>query len=188
MAVETQTTRARLQECALRLFAERGYAATSVADVARAAGVSHMTFFRHFPTKESVVVGDVFDPLIAEVVAAQPADLPALDRAAGGILAALDNEDARAELATHAFRQRIRLASDTPALRPAVWASGQETQTAIAMALTSTGSDAAASLAAAAAVIGAATAVLLDWAASDGDDTAEGRLRAGLSSLIGSRR
>ena len=37
--------------------------------IAKATGVSHMTFFRHFPTKEAVVVSDLFDPLIAEAVA-----------------------------------------------------------------------------------------------------------------------
>ena len=36
---------------ALQLFDERGYDATSVDDVARAAGVGRRTFFRYFPTK-----------------------------------------------------------------------------------------------------------------------------------------
>lgn len=43
-----------LRAAAFRLFAERGYAATSTADIARAAGVSPRTFFNHFPTKEDV--------------------------------------------------------------------------------------------------------------------------------------
>jgi AcrR family transcriptional regulator len=45
-------TRQRLQEQALRLFVERGYEATTVEQIVAAAGVSHMTFFRYFPTKE----------------------------------------------------------------------------------------------------------------------------------------
>lgn len=182
------TTRARLLECALRLFLEKGYTATSVADIVREVGVSHMTFFRHFPTKESVVVSDVFDPMIAEVIAAQPAHLPPLDRAVRGLIVALAHEDARRELATPQFRQRIQLAAATPALRQAVWASGQETQSAIAKALISSGSDEIATQAAAGAVIGASTGLLLDWADRDGDETADAFLRAALLTLLGDRR
>ncbi len=36
------------------------------------AGVSHMTFFRHFPTKESVVDTDDYDPMIAELIVGHP--------------------------------------------------------------------------------------------------------------------
>ena len=43
-----------LRLAALQLFADRGYAATSTSDIARAAGVSPRTFFNHFPTKEAV--------------------------------------------------------------------------------------------------------------------------------------
>jgi len=31
-----------------------------------------MTFFRHFPTKESVVDTDDYDPMIAELIRARP--------------------------------------------------------------------------------------------------------------------
>ena len=55
------------------MFTEQGFDAVPVAVIAKAAGVSHMTFFRYFPTKEAVVVSDLFDPLIAEAVRAQPA-------------------------------------------------------------------------------------------------------------------
>jgi AcrR family transcriptional regulator len=48
-------TRARLFDAAVRLFAERGYAETSVDQIARAAGVAKGTFFVHFATKDAVV-------------------------------------------------------------------------------------------------------------------------------------
>ena len=43
----------------MRLFAERGYQATTVADIATAADVAPRTFFAHFPSKEAVVFHDV---------------------------------------------------------------------------------------------------------------------------------
>lgn len=52
-----RSTRARLHSCGLKLIAERGYDKTTAQDIARAANVSVMTFFRHFPSKEDVVLG-----------------------------------------------------------------------------------------------------------------------------------
>jgi AcrR family transcriptional regulator len=51
---KTQTRHA-LREAALKLFATRGYDATTTEDIAEKAGVSARTFFRYFPTKESVL-------------------------------------------------------------------------------------------------------------------------------------
>src|ERR1700727_905021 len=69
-------TRERIRASALRLFAERGYDATTVEQIAAAAGVSHMTFFRYFPTKEDVALSDSYDPMIATLVARTPASWP----------------------------------------------------------------------------------------------------------------
>ena len=72
MATKAERTRALLQRHALELFVRHGYDATTVADVAAVAGVSSMTFFRHFPTKESVLLEDPYDPVIGRAVAEQP--------------------------------------------------------------------------------------------------------------------
>lgn len=50
-----QQTRAALVESAERLFAEKGYDKTTVADIAAAADVSTRTFFSYFRAKESVL-------------------------------------------------------------------------------------------------------------------------------------
>jgi AcrR family transcriptional regulator len=71
-------TRADLQRHALRLFRDRGYAATTVDDIAAAAEVSRSTFFRYFPRKEDAVLFDDVDPLIARAFAEQPAGTPLL--------------------------------------------------------------------------------------------------------------
>ncbi|TQF66038.1 TetR family transcriptional regulator [Rhodococcus spelaei] len=54
------TDRFRLQVVseALRLFAEKGYEATTVDEIAEAAGISRRTFFRQFRAKEDVVFAD----------------------------------------------------------------------------------------------------------------------------------
>ncbi|WP_437852226.1 TetR family transcriptional regulator [Sorangium sp. So ce363] len=51
-------TRRAIAEVALRLFAERGFDAVTVADVAVEANVSTKTVFNYFPTKEDLVLGD----------------------------------------------------------------------------------------------------------------------------------
>ncbi len=107
-------TKASLQEHALRLFLAKGYDATTVEEIAAAAGVSHMTFFRYFPTKESVVESDDYDPLIAALIAGRPASeapLTAVHRAVRRGLQAILPADQPAILA------RTRLVLDTPALR-----------------------------------------------------------------------
>ncbi|MHC1558350.1 TetR family transcriptional regulator [Actinomycetospora sp. C-140] len=74
-----QRTRAELQRHALRLFRDRGFAATTVDEIAAAAEVSRSTFFRYFPTKEDVVLLDDVDPLYEAAFRAIPAGTPLLE-------------------------------------------------------------------------------------------------------------
>jgi AcrR family transcriptional regulator len=54
-----QRTREQIVQAAMRLFAERGYHATTIADIATAADVAPRTFFAHFASKEAVVFHNV---------------------------------------------------------------------------------------------------------------------------------
>lgn len=71
-------TRATIAEAALELFAERGFAATTVDDIASRADVAPRTFFRYFPTKESVLFHDIEIKLglVRELLLARPLDEP----------------------------------------------------------------------------------------------------------------
>ena len=51
-----ELVRAELFNAAWQLFGERGYEATTVAQIAAAAGVSRRTFFRYYASKEDVLV------------------------------------------------------------------------------------------------------------------------------------
>jgi AcrR family transcriptional regulator len=152
-------TRARILEAALDLFEAHGYDATTTTQIAAAAGVTQMTFFRHFATKASLVVDDPYDPLIAESVGAQPRELSALERTRRGMLAALTQIDP-AEDAT-ALR-RVRVVASSPSLRAAMAGSLAATERAITDRLVGDGADRFEARVAAAACLGAATAALLE--------------------------
>ena len=68
-------TRRTIQEHALRLFAEQGYDATTVDQIAEASEISPSTFFRYFATKEDVVIDDDYDPMLIRAFVEQPLSL-----------------------------------------------------------------------------------------------------------------
>jgi AcrR family transcriptional regulator len=51
-------TRTAIHDAAMRLFAERGFAGTTMDQIAEAAEVSRATVFTYFATKEDIVLGD----------------------------------------------------------------------------------------------------------------------------------
>ena len=159
-------TRAALLRAALELFAEQGYDATTAAAIAGRAGVSEMTFFRYFPSKDAVLIEDPYDPLIAEAVAQQPRQAPPLIAAIGGVVDAWRSVPPPASIEV---RERLRIVSQTPSLRGALAANSAATEQAIADALVGRGVERAEARIAAAATVGALNAALLEWA--DGDET-----------------
>ncbi|MGY4642873.1 TetR family transcriptional regulator [Cellulomonas sp. URHB0016] len=176
MTPRAAQTRRSLQTHALRMFEERGYERTTVADIAAAAGVSHMTFFRYFPTKEDVVLDDPYDPVLAEAVRAQPPALMPLERVRLGLLDSLGGLDS--DEFDRESRQRLRLAAGVPALRARIWENMARTQAAVVDALVSQDVDPAVAEASAGAVLGATTSALLHWGATEPTDGAGGLVDA----------
>ena len=57
-ALARRAVKAQVAEMAFDLFVDRGYDETTVDDICAVAGISRSTFFRYFPTKEDVLLGE----------------------------------------------------------------------------------------------------------------------------------
>jgi len=119
------TTRDDIARAAFRLFASRGYDATSVEDIAAEAGVSRSTFFRAYGSKEAVIFPD-HDELLARVedrLRTSHED-SALDAVTDAVKIVLFHYVAEGERA----RERYRLTSTVTALRDRELVSGARYQ------------------------------------------------------------
>ena len=87
-ARKKEQTRRAIGDAAARLFAERGFDAVTVADVARAADVSEGTVFNYFPTKEDLFYDqmEVFETSLIDAVRARPAGESVLSAFRGFVL------------------------------------------------------------------------------------------------------
>ncbi len=107
-------TREQLIESASELFAERGFDAVTVSEIAERAWVSERTFFRYFASKEDVLWPDSEEQLarFAAVIEARPADEHPLAAVQGAMtmLAQAIGMDAGPALA------RAELVAETPSL------------------------------------------------------------------------
>jgi|SRR5690348_7398084 len=88
MARWEPNARERLERAALALFAERGYDATTVAQIADRAGLTKSTFFRHFADKREVLFGG--QDLLVERFGDAIRNAPPGATAAGCLAAALE--------------------------------------------------------------------------------------------------
>jgi len=161
-------TRDRLRASALRLFSEQGYDATTVEQIAAAAGVSHMTFFRYFPAKEDVALSDSYDPLIAEALRQTPAAWSLTRRIrtvlVQGLRQVYDTD-------RDALFAQNKLIISTPALRERLWAQQVVTQQLILQALSAGQDDPHPSFqdrVTVAACLAAATTAILTWIETGG--------------------
>jgi AcrR family transcriptional regulator len=170
-----ERTLAALIEAGLELFERQGYESTTVAEIARAAGVTEMTFFRYFPAKEHLLLDDPYDPVLIAAIGEQPrTDAPFL-RALRGVRAAWR---ALPEPETPVIRRRVRIAAQTPSLRGAMWRSTGNTERAIVEQLMADGAAPEVARVAAASVLAALVAGLFSWAEDETQTLADAIERA----------
>ena len=125
-------TRQAIRREAFRLIDENGYAATTVEQIAEAAEVSPSTFFRYFPSKESVLLADDMDPMILEALAQQPPELSPIQAFRGAyetVTAGMSEEQREFE------DTRVRLIFSIPELKAAVYDEYYRTVTVMAEAI-----------------------------------------------------
>ena len=127
-------TRAALVEAGGRLFEERGYDETTIADIAEAAEIGTRTFFHYFESKEQLLfpasdwrVQAALNAIGSRVGTETPAQV---------LLRALDDATADDELISPLAQLRLRLIRDVPAVQARALRLQLQAQHDISTALT----------------------------------------------------
>ena len=172
----------QVQGVALRLFAERGFEAVTIEQVAAEAEVSPSTVYRYFGTKEGLVILDEFDdPALGGLVSLLSSDVPlvALVRAA---ISAIDDE--HFVKARDLTMLRSRMIAGTPALRAAAGVRVAELTAQLADQLSiARGYPHLKAFAIVGALMGCVMAALFAWYESDGTRSFSACLDEALAAL-----
>ena len=115
MPRNAEDARRRLRHAALDLFTEKGFEATTAAEIAARAGVTERTFFRHFPDKREVLFEgqELLGTALTTAIAAVPPGLSpieTLQRALAAVTGLFEQNRPFSE-------PRQRLIAATPALQ-----------------------------------------------------------------------
>jgi len=116
-----ERTRRLIADTARRLFAERGFEAVTVAEIARAAEVSDATVFNYFPTKEDLFYSrlEAFEEELLSAIrdrAEGESIVEAFARFVSRPRGVLAGEDADPREATERLRAISRVITESPAL------------------------------------------------------------------------
>lgn len=133
----------RLVQAAFELYGERGFEQTTVEEIAKRAGLTERTFFRHFADKREVLFwgASALEEQFRRALEGSPASLPEIDAVGNALEAvAVDFEERRAFArerhriisanAELQERERIKLASLAAALAEALRRRGAGDMTA----------------------------------------------------------
>ena len=180
-ARKRDATHQRIYEAAMQLFAERGYDAVSVSEIAAAAKVSVPTFYAHYPSKEHVVLPIPDQADIDAVLASQPHDVPLAERVRRAMLAWLGQYSPQER---EQLLRRWRIVVASPPLRNRAAEFERATASLVTGALAEDGAGASvATDVVVTASLSAYTQILLRWAEADGGEPLEGVAEAVLAAL-----
>ncbi|MFG2141227.1 TetR/AcrR family transcriptional regulator [Streptomyces sp. NPDC048650] len=176
-----QETRLEIAEAAAALFGDQGYEATTVEDIASAAGISLRTFYRYCAAKEDaltpVLTGSVVR--LVDELATRPVEEPLTDAVCAAFGAP---ESARRLADTERARRLIRVMGEVPAIRMRWMGAGREMQDRLVPVLavrTGAARDSLEVRLLASALIDAITVAMEHWARQDDlEDIAELTRRA----------
>jgi AcrR family transcriptional regulator len=107
--------RGRLEQAAMELYGERGFEQTTVAEIARRAGLTERTFFRYFADKREVLfsgAGPLQELLVSSVAGAADSIAP-MD----AVLAALESAGALLQKRREFARERQSIIAANPELQ-----------------------------------------------------------------------
>lgn len=110
MPRDKQLSRDAILASAIELFAQRGYGAVRVEDVAKAAGVSRTTFYNHFSEREEILA-TLFERLLgSDPAAIEPTDdgSPALERVRATVQHAIRRMLEQEQLARFVYSLPVR--------------------------------------------------------------------------------
>jgi AcrR family transcriptional regulator len=105
----------RLELAALELYGEHGYDQTTVAEIAKRAGLSERTFFRHFADKREVLFygAPILQERLVQGIGEAPAGLGPMDMIGAALAASAAALEERRDLA----RRRHAIVMATPELQ-----------------------------------------------------------------------
>jgi AcrR family transcriptional regulator len=131
-----QQTRAALADAAMALFVERGFDGVTVAEVAKAAGVSVNTAYNYFPTKEDLFFDRQaeVEAWLAEVVRVRAAGTSVVGAVRASLLAALERDEPTLGLRPEAA-VFWRVVADSPALQARGREIAERSEAALAVVL-----------------------------------------------------
>ena|ERR1700758_1706557 len=103
--------RGRLEQAALELYGERGFGQTTVAEIAKRAGLTERTFFRHFADKREVLFWgeSALHELLVRSVAGVPEDVAPIEAVGAALETAAGIFHGRRE---HARRRQAVIAAN----------------------------------------------------------------------------
>lgn len=173
--------RGRLQLAALELYSERGYDQTTVTEIAKRAGLTERTFFRHFADKREVLFygADMLEDRLILATGKAPDGLSPLDI----VGAAFESAAELAEEARELSRRRQAVIAANPELQERELIKLAALSSALADALEGRGIPAQAASLAAEIGIAVFKIAFLHWTESPGDETLAQLIRQSLEEL-----